>query len=185
MAMIAIPISPDTSRLFKEIEIEGNREPCDHITMFYLGDNIPFKTILEIMPILYKVTSNTLPFEINCSKITTFPKGEYGYPIIAELKSKELMEIRKKILSSLRRNHIKIDNSFKEYRPHITLAFAKKRAKIKLPEKMTLMANQIALYGGDTADSKIFVNFPFTLNAGKIAKILGFSQIFEKVAYGK
>lgn len=184
MAMIAIPISPDTSRLFREIEIDGHRDPSDHITMFCLGDDIPIKTIQEIIPIIYKITSALSPFEVTCAKISTFPKGDKGYPVIAEIKSNELIELRKKIASALKRNKIPFDNTFKEYQPHITLAYAKKRpSKIKLPEKATIVVNQIAIYGGDNADSKIFVNLPFSLNVNsKTAKILEFSDMFVKAA---
>ena len=140
MAMIAIPLSVDTSRLFREIDVDGHRDSSDHVTLFCLGDDIN-------------------------------PKGEKGYPVIAELKSDKLLELREKIRKLLEKNKIKYDNTFKEYKPHITVSWGKKKpGKIKFPEKAKLLITQLALYGGDNADSRIFVNFPFSLGVEKKAE---------------
>ncbi len=171
MAMIAIPLSVDTSRLFREIDVDGHRDSSDHVTLFCLGDDININTVLDIIPILYEVSSKIRPFEATCSKITTFPKGEKGYPVIAELKSDKLLELREKIRKLLEKNKIKYDNTFKEYKPHITVSWGKKKpGKIKFPEKAKLLITQLALYGGDNADSRIFVNFPFSLGVEKKAE---------------
>jgi 2'-5' RNA ligase len=181
MAMIAIPLSTETSRLFREIDVSGYRDSSDHITLFYLGDRISIKTVLKIIPILYEVSSGIRPFEAQCSKITSFPKGDDGYPIIAELKSDILLEIRENIKTLLDKNKIKYDNTFPEYKPHITVSRDKnKPPKIKLPEKAKLPITQLALYGGDNANGRIFVSFPFSLGVEKQAsdRALMFSSLF-------
>jgi 2'-5' RNA ligase len=187
MAMIAIPISPDVSRLFREIDIDGHRDPSDHITLFYLGDDISIDTILDIIPIIHKVVEDLRPFEATVGKITSFPKGEdkKEYPIIAEVKSEKLMEIREKIRKMLDKNKVEYSDDYDEFRPHITLSFNKKRQKnLRLPTKAKFMITQIALFGGDEADSEIFVNFPFSLGVEKKSSdsIVELAEVFLKAS---
>jgi 2'-5' RNA ligase len=187
MAMIAIPVSPDVSRLFREIDVDGHRDSSDHITLFYLGENLKMDTILDIIPILNKVAEDLKPFDAMVSRITTFPKGEESkeYPVIAEVKCEKLLEIREKIRKMLDKNKIDYDDTYSEYKPHITLSYFKKKQKnIRLPVKAKFMINQIALFGGDEADSRIFVNFPFSLGVEKNAsdKLLDLSEEFLKAA---
>lgn len=168
--MIAIPVSQDVSRLFQSIEVDGHREPSNHITLFYLGDNININVIIDIIPILYEATLDIKPFDLTCSKIKTFPKGKYGYPVIAEIKSDQLTELRSKIKKMLDRNKIDYSDKFPEYNPHLTLSYSKKKPKsIKFPQKYKWTANHLSLFGGDEVDSKIFVNFPFDLGVKKEA----------------
>jgi 2'-5' RNA ligase len=170
MAMIAIPIAADVSRLFRSIPVSGARDPSDHVTMFYLGDDINLNVILDIIPVLYEMTLNVKPFEVTCSKITSFSKGKNGYPVIGLIKSDPLLELREKIKKLLDRNRIKFDNTFSDYKPHVTLSHSKKRQKtIKLPQKYSWKVNQVSLYGGDETDSRIFVNFPLDLGVEKTA----------------
>lgn len=183
MAMIAIPLAQDTSRLFREIEVDGARDPSDHISLFYLGDSLDIKKLLKMIPVVYEIVSNYSPIEITCSKITKFPKGEYGYPVIAEVKSPKLMELRESLKEAFDNSKIKYDNKFPEYHPHVTLAYSKKRPKnIRLPNKAKFMANQVAIYGGDEVDSKLFINFPLSLGVQKTAqdKLLELSNVFYK-----
>ena len=184
MSMIAIPISQDVSRLFREIEVDGARDPSDHITMFYLGDDVKLDTIVDIIPILYECSSEMSPFEATCSRITTFPKGNNGYPVIAEIKSDKLVDLRNKIKKMFDKNKIEYDDKFPDYKPHITLAYSKKKPKnIKIPSKFKWSINQMALYGGNEADSRIFVNFPFTFGVEKKAAdmIEELSEMFVKI----
>jgi len=185
MAMIAVPISSDVSRLFREIDVDGHRDPSDHVTLFYLGEDLSLDTVLDIIPIMHKVVEGLSPFEASVGRITSFPKGEESkeYPIIAEVKSEKLIELREKIRKLLDKNKIEYSKEHSDYKPHITLSWNKKRQKnIRLPIKAKWMINQIALFGGDEADSKIFINFPFSLGVEKKSSdfILEFAGEFLK-----
>jgi len=171
MAMIAIPISSDVSRLFRGIDLEDNvvRDVSDHITLFYLGDNISVHEVIKMIPTIFDITSKMEPFELSCSKVTCFPKGKKGYPIIGEIKSKQLMELREKIRRIFERKGIKYDNKFPEFKPHVTLGFSKKKVK-NFKINKTWLATQMSIYGGDTADTRLFVNFPFDLGVTTIKK---------------
>jgi 2'-5' RNA ligase len=184
MAMIAIPLSPDTSRLFREIEVDAHRDSSDHITIFYLGDDVDTNKLFDIIPIIYEAVKDVKPFEATCNRISTFPKGQKGYPVIAELKCDPLIELRNKLKKMLDKNKIDYDTTHEDYRPHTTLGYAKKKPKnIKLPTKAKLPINQIALYGGDRADSRLFVNFPFSLGVEKKAadKLIELANAFYEM----
>lgn len=180
MAMLAIPISQDISRLFREIEIDANRDSSDHISLFYFGDNLPIQKILKIIPIVFDICSIKRPFEVTCSKIISFPKGKHGYPIVAEIKSEELEDIRNSIKKLFNKKNIKYEDNFPEFRPHITLGYSENEPKDIKFEKVKWAISQVGLYGGDTADSKIFVNFPFTLGTSKVEKTAKYIHSYLK-----
>lgn len=178
MAMLAIPLSLDISRLFREVDVDAFRDPSDHITLFTFGDDLEINKILKIIPVVFNITSGMQPFEVSSTRITTFPKGDKGYPVISEIKSKELEEIHTRIEKAFKSKGIKFDTTFSEYKPHVTLGYAKKRPKTIKFDKVKWSISQIALYGGDNADSKLFVNFPFTLGTTKSAQVNTFAQRF-------
>jgi len=180
--MLSISLSPDISRLFREITFKDKitRDPSDHITMFYLGDNIPLKKLIKMIPIIFDITCDMKPFMVSCSKITTFPKGKNGYPIIGEIKSKDLSALRDKLKKEFEKNKIKYDSTFKDYKPHVTLGYSKNKPKNTSFSKINWSINHISLYGGDESDSRFFVNFPFTLGTEKIAKLANFCDLYYK-----
>lgn len=182
MAMLAIPLSPDISRLFRETDImEGKRDPSDHITLFYFGDDLPLKNILKIIPVVFDVTSNMKPFSASCGKIISFPKGKYGYPVVGEIKSNDLSDFRNNLKKEFDKNKIKYDNTFTDYKPHVTIGYSEKEVKNIKFDKTNWSINQVSLYGGDRADSRLFINFPFTLGIdNKTARLNYFSNIFLK-----
>lgn len=164
MAMIAVPISRDIARLFTQIDVPGEREPSDHITLSYLGDKLQTSTITKLMPLILEITSKTSPFLVTCKRITTFPKGDKGYPIIAQLQSEPLNNLREKIIRVMDRQGIEYSKKYPEFKPHVTLSFSKKKIKNIRFNKIQWLINSVSLYGGDETDEKIYCQFPFSLD---------------------
>jgi 2'-5' RNA ligase len=171
MAMLAIPVPENVGRLFRSIEVPGDRDPSDHITMFYLGEDVSVDTLVRIIPLVFKITESLEPFLVTCRKVTTFPKnddrhssgGTSGYPVIAPVESKQLHEIRSKVKRALESKGIDYNNKYPDYQPHVTLSYSKKKPKnIRFPKTQWLV-NEIALYGGDNHDDRLFVSFPLGL----------------------
>lgn len=184
MAMLAIPLSRDISRLFTQVDVPGARDPSDHITLFFLGDEIPIETVGKLVPIIHQVTSELRPFMVSCKRITTFPKGENGYPVIAQLQAPQLQEIREKVKRIFDRKGINYDNeTHPEFNPHVTLSYSKKKPKnISFP-KIQWQVNELALFGGDGHDERVYVNFPFSLGIErKGAYIERLADRFAKMA---
>jgi 2'-5' RNA ligase len=176
MSMIAVPLSPDVSRLFREIDVPGERDASDHITLFYLGDDTPIEQITKAVQAIYKVTQDMKPFLVTAKRITTFPRNDArtssnltkGYPVIAELAAPELTSMRDKLRRVFERSGIKFDNTYPDYKPHVSLSYSKKKPKIiRFPQKLQFQVSCIALYGGNETDERIFVNFPFSLGVEK------------------
>lgn len=179
MAMVAIPITGNISRLFREIEIPGERDLSNHITLFYLGDDIRMKEIIEMIPTIYDITSKTKPFEVMADRVTCFPKSEKKvYPIIASLKSNELIDFREKIKRTFNRNSIGYDKTHEDFNPHLTLSYNKKKIKnTKLP-RIKFMINEIGLYTGNAGDNRMYINFPLSLGV-EIGKKAWADQVLE------
>src|SRR5689334_15345551 len=158
MAMLAVPISQDISRLFQQIDVEAERDQSDHITVIYFGDNMPIKQISKLLPPMFGLTSEMKPIEAEIQKITCFPEGKHGFPVIAEIKSQGLQDFRKNILKILDNNKIKYEDAYPEYRPHITLGYAKEKIKDTKIDKFKFSISEVKLYGGDSHDERVSVN---------------------------
>lgn len=179
MAMLAVTIQPDISRLFKEFDLDIERDPSDHITLFYFGDKLPMAKILKIIPVIFNLTENLRPFTASTSEYSSFDSDDL-YPIICPVKSKGLINLRKKICKLFDHNKIKYDKKFPDYKPHITLGYSKEKLKkTKFPE-IEFTISQLALYGGDEGDTKLYVNFPFTIN--KFSNLNNLADNYLKLA---
>jgi len=163
MAMIAVPVPYEVGRLFRSIEVDGQRDQSDHITMLYLGDDVKIDTIAKMVPLIFDITSKQDPFLASCKKITTFPKGDNGYPIISLVDAPQLHDIQKKLKRVLDRKGIKYSDKYPEYKPHVTLGYHKKKTKNIAFPKTQWQINEIAIYGGNNHDEKVYVSFPLSL----------------------
>lgn len=184
MAMIAIPISEDVGRLFRQVDVPGERDPSDHLTLFYLGKDIKLDHILLATRAVYRVASNMEPFTVSCKRIVSLPKGENGYPVVAKVDSKGIEPLWKAIEKELTRSGVRYDKAFvDDMVPHVTLSFSKKKVKnISFP-KIEWQVNSVSLFGGDGGDERIFVTFPFSLGISKKAGyIAALADLFENVS---
>jgi 2'-5' RNA ligase len=162
MAMLAVTLSPDISRLFQEFDLDIEKDPSNHITMFYLGDDLPMAKVLKIIPVIYDLTKKLKPFTASVSSFECFPSSDL-YPVIAKVKSSDLLKLRAKIKNLFVDKKIKFDNKFPTYQPHITLGYSENKIKNTKFPKIEFAISQISLYAGDNSDSKLFINFPLTI----------------------
>lgn len=164
MAMVAVPVPYDVGRIFRSIDVPGERDPSDHITILNLGDDLKIDTIVRAVPLIFDITKEMEPFLVTTKKITTFPKGDNGYPIIAPVEASQLNDIHSKLKRVFDRRGIDYSKKFPDYNPHVTLGYSKKKPKnIKLP-KTQWQANEVCLFGGNSHDERIYVSFPLSLN---------------------
>jgi 2'-5' RNA ligase len=182
MSMIAVPISEDISNLFRALEVPGDKDFSDHITLFYLGDSINIKTVNKVIPIIFDYLDNLSPFEIEASEISCFPPSKEGiYPIILNIDSNKLKKIRKDLSELFNKAKIDYDKKFKIFKPHLTLSFSEQEIKSFKIKKVSWQVNRISLYCGDNGKSKIYVEFPLDLKtpiakAANLYKILSDSR---------
>lgn len=172
MAALMFSIPEETARILKEISVPGTPDAsASHITVVYLGDDVPIERIGELLPVLYEVTSKTLPFSVSTDRISTFPPGKDGVPVIARVQSPELHAFRAALCEAMDAAGLEYDNKFPVYKPHVTVAYAKDRElrfELEFPE-VSWAAHELLLWGSNRGSGRLVVKFPLSLPIGKIA----------------
>ena len=172
MAALMIAVPDETARVLREIPVSGEPERHDpHITVLYLGKDVPIDRISEVLPVIYDVTSKTTPFSVSTNHVSSFPAGDDGVPVIAKISSPPLHRFREALVEAFEGNDIPYDNKFPDYKPHTTLAYdPNKDAKvdIDIPE-ITWGANELVLWGSNRGTGRLVVKFPLSLPMSKVA----------------
>lgn len=165
MAFIGLAVPHETSRLFSEIEVDGDKTPIGefHITMMYLGSEVGIDALAEAIKATFAVTSETKPFTVRTSRVTCFPKNEDGVPIICRVDSDALHELRERLVASFDSLGVEFNRKFPIYKPHVTLSYAEDEIEEFTIPTLEWGAHELVLWGGDEGDRKLIVKFPFSL----------------------
>ncbi len=164
MSFIGIPIKFETSKLFKGLDIPGEKTDLTdlHITLLIFEDGLSINELGPAIETAYDVIAETNPFSIKLDSISCFPKREDNpCPIIIPIKSKELQELCENLKKAFDKKDINYSKTFKEYKPHITLSYAEKEIKEFKIDPIELVINELVLFGGDSGCySDVFVTYP-------------------------
>jgi len=177
MAVLGIHCPRDVARIFSQIECIGDKEPLwhQHITLLYLGDDVPIEQLAKAVVAIYGVTSKTKPFSVMADRVTSFPPHpEHGtVPIICPIVSPALHDLQARLRAAFDRMGIEYSRKFPEYKPHVTLSYTKDPlvfadhvADKDIPPIEWGVAD-IVLWGGEDGDQRFSANFPLTI--GKTA----------------
>lgn len=169
MAFVGLAVPASTSRLFGDIDVPGDKTPRDHhhITLIYIGDNVPIDTLAEAIKATYSVTAQTRPFTVRTTRVASFPVNEddqQGHPVIAHIESDELHVLRANLADHFKDAGVEFSRKFPKYRPHVTLAYAPEAVEEFRIPTIEWGAHEVVLWGGDEGDQKLTVNFPFALS---------------------
>ena len=187
MAFLGIRVPSDVGRLIAGLDVPGEKEsPSEyHITILCFEDQWPISEVSKALEATYDVISKIVPFKVKASKVSHFPPREgKPIPIIAPIDSDELHELREKLGKEFDKQEIKFNKTFKDFKPHITLAYSEdEHDDYKIKPAIEFVVNEVILWGGDHGDDSIFITFPLkgperTKNALLIQKI----EMFEKMA---
>jgi 2'-5' RNA ligase len=174
MAALMLQVPQETARVLHELPVPGKREHSDpHITVLYLGKDLPIESIGEMLPVIFDVTSKTLPFAVATSHVSTFPAGDDGVPVIAQVDSPALHRFRAKLTQAFEAADIPYDNKFLSYRPHTTLSYAPDpdtEVDLDIPE-VSWGVSELVLWGADRGTGRLVVKFPLSLPQGKVAAV--------------
>lgn len=166
MSFLGIGLPHEAARLLNGLDVPGKRESTDgfHVTLFYFGEGLDIETLTRIIGVTYGVTKDTKPFTVRTSAVTSFPKGDDGVPIICRVESDALHDLRDKIKTVYEVAGVDFSNTFPEYRPHVTLAYAEDEGfeEQRIPT-VEWGAHELVLWGGDNGDDTLVVHFPFAL----------------------
>ena len=186
MAFIGIRVPKEVGRLLNQLEVPGEKEsPSEyHITLFCFEDNWPISDLVKTIKTVFPILSEEEPFSVSSNKVNHFPSHEDGpIPIIAPIDSESLHKLHKKLYKALDGDKIDFKKTFKDYKPHITLAYSEQDYddfKIDFPVEFTV--NEVVLWGGDLGDNRIIVTFPLKAPQRKNAFLLQQIELFNKIA---
>lgn len=166
MAALMFQVPDETARVLQEIQVPGVPEKKDpHITVVYLGDDIPIDVLGELLPVLHSVTSTTAPFTVSTDLVSTFPSGDNGVPVIAKIKSPALHSFQGRLCEALDAAWFEYDKKFPEYVPHMTLAYdpdPKTKFDLEIPE-VQWGAHELVLWGANRGTGRLVIKFPLSL----------------------
>jgi 2'-5' RNA ligase len=187
MAFLGLAVPAPTARILSEVDFGkfGDREPPGqfHITMCYLGKEVPIEKVAQMIAPILGVVAETKPFTVSTSRVTTFPANpEDGTPIIALIDSNELHAFRAKVCEALKGAGVSFSEKY-AYTPHVTLGYsqdplvdADKAIDFTIPT-VEWGAHEIVLWGGDTGDNRLIVTFPFSVAQTRTAVHKAFIQL--------
>lgn len=187
MAFLGIRVPAEVGRLITGLEVPGEKEAVSeyHITILCFDDNWPISELSKALETTYDVVSKFKPFRVKSKKISHFPPREGNpIPIIAPIESDDLQDLHKKLAKAFDSDKIKFSKTFKDFKPHITLAYSKdEHDDFKINPAIEFVVNELILWGGDHGDDRIFVTFPLKgPERTKNALLLRKATIFEKMA---
>lgn len=163
MAFLGIRIPIECGRLLSGIDVPGTKEsPSEyHITLLCFEENWAISKLSAALEATYDIVSKMKPFNIKTEEITCFPKrGDNPAAIIAKVESKELHDIREKLAQEFDKQNIDYSKIFKDFKPHITLAYAPEEIDSQKIDTVECVISELVLWGGDHGDDRIFVTFP-------------------------
>lgn len=173
MAFVGLRVPHDAARLFETVDVPGERLSASdmHITMFYLGKDVPIEVVARAMVVAHGVTSSRTPFLVEYDEVSSFPAGPDGVPIICPVRSLELHRYRQSLKEAFEAGGVPFSNKHPDYRPHTTLSYYVPGPgeegfsySAKLPGPLSFTALELTIWGGDDGDGVVHVGIPFVLS---------------------
>ena len=123
------------------LAIKGGESPEDfHVTLVY-GEFDPLLRDSDAIDVDVQSAideiRDSLPDKIRFDALNRFPASESsdGKDVIyAQVAAGQLEQVRKDLLKALKNNHIKVHDTFPEYKPHMTLAYIESGEDYELSE---------------------------------------------------
>lgn len=162
MAFLGIKVPESTGRLLNQIDVPGKKESISeyHVTMLFFGEDWPIKEVSKTLEATYEALKDVKPFTIKTSKVMSFPKPEdEPCAIIARVESDELHDLNDKLKKKFDKVGIEYSKKFKEYKPHITLAYADEEIDESKFDTIKFEVNNLVLWAGDYGNNRLFIDF--------------------------
>lgn len=165
MAFIGLKCPHEVGRLLHGIEVPGEKVPVDeyHVTLLYLGKDVPIETLGKAIVAAAEVAAAQKPFRCTLTHVTSFPKNDDGVPIICPVASPDLHELNDKLKKKFDGAGVSYSKKFPEYKPHLTLAYADSTPTEEEFGPLEWSAYEMVLWGGDAGDERLATNFPFSM----------------------
>lgn len=157
--MVAFMVPPDVA---ERLAWDGG-EPADelHVTLAFLGDRADMMPRQQerLQAVVREYADEHEPCIIEIKGVGTFPpspSSDGKTPIFADVDSPALQRWRAGLVDALKAAHLPLDETFKDYHPHITLKYADKSEPLAPPHTvkeaikgLSFAANRITVALGD------------------------------------
>lgn len=168
MALLGLLVPASVSDALLKVKCPGDKDPADHITMFYFEQNLTMKDIVKICKAVSAVIERHKSLKLSVNQISCFPKGPDGVPIKGDVESKELLSLREALVKKFNKDKIVFSKTHAGFHPHVTVSYSKKEIdNINLKKPITWTADKLILWGGSDSENGINVEIPL---GGKISK---------------
>jgi 2'-5' RNA ligase len=172
MAFIGLRVPADAARILESHEVPGERLSASdmHVTILYLGKNVPVIDLAKAMVAAYGVATRTSPLSLVVDRVTNFPVGNDGWPLICRIESPELQSLNADLKAEFTRLGLPFNNKWPIYAPHITMSYLKDQQPADLifdsplPGPLPFVVHELTIWGGDDGDGRVHINIPFVLS---------------------
>ena len=186
MAFLGFKVPEETAKVFQAFDVPGQRETFSHITVLHLGGDMKPEEIGRALEVAYDVASKMDPFVVRTDKITCFPGGVDGVPIICPIESEALHTLWGDLGKAFDGAGISFSKKFPVYKPHVTLAYARDAIKDRSITPIEWTVYELVLWGGSHKDFGVRVHMPFHLRAACTGKVVTYDlrrNAARRVAY--
>jgi len=168
MAMVGLRMPPETGRLLSEIDVPGERVDLghSHVTVMYVGDDIPIDVVLKAASACFDVAQVFRPIKCLTKETTCFPPTDEGkHPVVCPIHSPGLHALKRALNAAFDAQGIPYSKKFPEYRPHTTLSYADAAVDARSFDPIEWTAFELTVWGGDNRDSRIVITVPFSFKS--------------------
>lgn len=172
MAFIGLRVPPDAARILEGHEVPGERLSASdmHVTILYLGKSVPVVELAKAMVASFGVATRTVPLSLSVDRVTNFPVGNDGWPLICRLESPELQQLNTDLRAEFTRLGLPFNNKWPTYAPHVTMSYLKDPQPdgfsfdSPLPGPLPFVVHELTIWGGDDGDGRVHISVPFVLS---------------------
>lgn len=172
MAILALKVPYEVGRLLNTIEVPGEKVPLHeyHVTLLYLGKEVPLPTLGKIVVAVAQVAESFRPFTCSLDHITNFPEGDDGFPTICPVSSEGVHILNEELKEALDEHEVEYSKKFPEFNPHVTLSYAPDEMERKdFRHALDWTCYEMTLWGGDHGDERLATTYPFAMMKGMVA----------------
>lgn len=163
MAFIGVKVPADAAASLARVKVPGEPVPPEemHVTVLYLGKGIPIPDVLQATMACYLMTKRWAPFRVSARRVTCFPENpDSGVPVVARVVCPELQRLHHALKKSLDFMEIGYSKKYPDFKPHVTLAYAKKPMAGHTIQSVGWDVEELVIWGGDEGAEKIAVTLP-------------------------
>lgn len=171
MAFVGFDVPADAASLLEGLAVPGDRESASdmHVTIVHLGKDVPMVQLAKAMLVSHECARATRPMTFSITKVSSFPGGDDGVPIICPLESPELQALNALLKERLRGFGIPFSDKWPDFRPHVTLGYLKGAPDgfvldVDLPSPVPFAVSELCLWGGNASGPEALrVHIPLSL----------------------